>query len=1707
MKKGTLKFRGLSLFIVLTMLASMLQLSAFATWADNVWTDEYTGTWDLNNSSGHFTGVITADQLPTIETVVVTPTDGGYTEGGKSNLVAGDEVYIALKAKNFSSFAKNDAGAVQIATSLIFDKRYLTPKDTTNAKWRSNALNYLSASATSFVATGVDKNNDAIIGSYGIDRNPTQISAAFDTGETSPLSDDTSNLQKMTLVVAYEADDMMDSNELASVINEGTYLAVYPFTVNAGFPADASLGVALSRSGNVSVALQNGNGGFNKAYAGTDGLHNYLKLEDNVKLFRANYTIEFYGNYDSDTQTYSNKLADKDLTIQEDNSVSSTEGASLPAESDFTAYTPEGKFYNCLKYIDTDGNPQEFKADTVLDETLMGTNTTLKVYADYAEGHTVTFNSNYPAEVTTPAATTKPVTVSPKVGSTIPEASKPTVGKATDDPAPDFVTPDGYSFVGWFDTDAATGGNEITFGDGGTAVVRDGSTIDNVYARWAQTVTYTFDLNYTGAPAATTVTKNSGEALGTDAPADPTRTTYDFVGWDTKSNGSGTRYNAANPIANLNASEDTTLYAIWEPKADQDTFTLTFDAVGGTLKNPTSITVVQGDPITAAMMPDNPEKTAGTSGTAYTFDGWFEDASPSNTDEITAPITLTEDTTAYAHWSYDETNPDAVTITFDDQGATTAVTPTTVTIASGDAIGALPTDPKKTGNSFSGWFPNADGTGTQVEATTTFSVDTTVYAKWTPDITVVFDVNTGAGTPQNQSGKPTDNLTLPADGTVTKTDYKLIGWNTKKNGSGEYVDTTMTLNDVYTIDGADVDTSASTVTVYAQWADATITDPEPNPPTPPTPDAGGVLVKFNTNASGSADQTGIIDAKPNWKIPKYGDAIGADQMPTDPVRPKYKLKTNKWNTKPDGTGVNVDGTTPIDGATLGDAVVQTEPNKYEVTLYAQWEVDDDQIDDPKDKITVKFNKNTDGKGTDASERTETVFRGDSLGYVPELPTNSANIKASGWFEGTKNATSGMIEFGETASAFTAATAINPAGDATEMTYYSKYEMYLLVQIQEVESIYDGNVKDPKYKVWQIEKPVEGSENVNIIGENPVFGGADGLPFSDASSQFEVNYTTATNATGATLQNADTYTINSVTFKDGAELASQGATIAMINPKTYTIKPKPVAVTLDPDKQKAKKETPISLIDVDDLTIPADALVSGDTKADVLKVTYKLWTDAGDPGDGKIQSSELTDTTPNDVGRFVMEIGTNNSNYTISSVDSSVEGKTVVVYTQDEYPDAYKTDGEGVVTIKTPGTNLVFEVVPNDPSISSIVVNSVKESAVSTDPLGLKQNDYTTDQTFDNAENPAVKDYYVRITDTDADHVQFTITLTNPDTTIVTASDGATPEGAVVVTPEAGADPKQWTVTAPLTKKGKDPNVITIITKAGNADDAPSITYTFNVQQLVKPEITLNYGNSPYGEIMRDSAITDKEAAKAEFSSGYHFTSNCIPTGRLLNTSFFYDVRAWNGGDNLDEDDTALFTFTYKDFVDPGITIKDSLGESVDPEKITRSIQVETLASTDMNSAVTTQPEHSVNCKAENDTFSYAALAGSNSAIVKPGIYTMKYSFVDEATGATINSETDLDTIDGKMTRNVVIIPMMGDTTIDNQVKANDTLAINIQAVSVYGNLNPSDVASYNLMLYRVYDVTGDGQVKANDTLPVNIMAVSGYGEASNYPVYYKEFTK
>jgi len=143
------------------------------------------------------------------------------------------------------------------------------------------------------------------------------------------------------------------------------------------------------------------------------------------------------------------------------------------------------------------------------------------------------------------------------------------------------------------------------------------------------------------------------------------------------------------------------------------------------------------------------------------------------------------------------------TVTFDAQGGT--VSPTSAFVTSGSAYGTLPT-PTRTGYTFGGWWMGANGSGTQVTASTTVtaSANHVLYAKWTGNLyTVFFDAQGGtSGTASKTVTYGSAYGTLP---TPTKEDLFFGGWWTGPNGTGSIVlDTTVV-------------STASDHTLYARW--------------------------------------------------------------------------------------------------------------------------------------------------------------------------------------------------------------------------------------------------------------------------------------------------------------------------------------------------------------------------------------------------------------------------------------------------------------------------------------------------------------------------------------------------------------------------------------------------------------------------------------------------------------------------------------------------------------------------------------------------------------------------------------------------------------------------------------------------------------------------------------------------------------------------
>jgi uncharacterized protein (TIGR02145 family)/uncharacterized repeat protein (TIGR02543 family) len=177
------------------------------------------------------------------------------------------------------------------------------------------------------------------------------------------------------------------------------------------------------------------------------------------------------------------------------------------------------------------------------------TNASITLYAQWkANTYTVTYNANDGAGV--PTNQTKTHDVALTLSTVVPIRT-------------------GYVFTNW---NTSANGNGTSYASG--ASYTDNASV-TLYAQWTvNTYTVTYNANDgTGEPASQTKTHDVTLTLSTSV---PTRTGYDFVGWNTSSNGSGTSYASG---ASYTANAGVTLYAQWSKPVVSNCNGQTFNTV------------------------------------------------------------------------------------------------------------------------------------------------------------------------------------------------------------------------------------------------------------------------------------------------------------------------------------------------------------------------------------------------------------------------------------------------------------------------------------------------------------------------------------------------------------------------------------------------------------------------------------------------------------------------------------------------------------------------------------------------------------------------------------------------------------------------------------------------------------------------------------------------------------------------------------------------------------------------------------------------------------------------------------------------------------------------------------------------------------------------------------------------------------------------
>ena len=310
------------------------------------------------------------------------------------------------------------------------------------------------------------------------------------------------------------------------------------------------------------------------------------------------------------------------------------------------------------------------------------------------------------------------------------------------------------------------------------------------------TLTYDGNGQTSGSVATQTVKYGDGYKIATNG---FTKTNYEFTGWNTAKDGSGTDYTSYIGKTNTwNMTENVTLYAQWKIAG----YTLTYNPNGGEVSPKTAV-IEKGQQI--GSMP-TPTKTG------YTFDGWYTSASGGT--QLTSTSTIETNTTVYAHWT-----PITFTVTYDANSGSGTTEDSTHTYGIESKLNKNKF--YRNGYSFAGWATSASGSveysdeDDVINLAPTEGETVTLYAKWTPKtIAITYNANGGSGTTSNKATFGED-YTVLSGSAVSRDGYTFKGWSTMSSGLDNYGWTDWSGSWAY--DNGQNGVADDSLTLYAIW--------------------------------------------------------------------------------------------------------------------------------------------------------------------------------------------------------------------------------------------------------------------------------------------------------------------------------------------------------------------------------------------------------------------------------------------------------------------------------------------------------------------------------------------------------------------------------------------------------------------------------------------------------------------------------------------------------------------------------------------------------------------------------------------------------------------------------------------------------------------------------------------------------------------------
>ena len=327
-------------------------------------------------------------------------------------------------------------------------------------------------------------------------------------------------------------------------------------------------------------------------------------------------------------------------------------------------------------------------------------------------------------------------------------------------------TKKGYTFSGWYlDSSYKKRIYKVTKGSYGNKTL---------YAKWTvnkYNISYNGNGSTSGSVKKQTDLKYSKEYVLRENGFK--KTGYTFVSWNTKKDGSGTKYLAGSTVSKLSSKNGKTvnLYATWKKEGEvlaeeqeEKTYNVIYNLNGGVNSSSNKASYSSEDTVTLS---DATKR-------GYTFGGWYKESTFVN--KVTSiPSGNTDNITLYAKW-----NVINYQITYELSGGTNSNNnPNTYNIESNITL----SNATKSNNTFDGWYLDSFY-NTRITSIPTSNLSNLIlYAKWIPtnnsstSYSISYQLDGGINSNENPGEyTPNDEDIILKD--ATKSGYVFMGWYT-----------------------------------------------------------------------------------------------------------------------------------------------------------------------------------------------------------------------------------------------------------------------------------------------------------------------------------------------------------------------------------------------------------------------------------------------------------------------------------------------------------------------------------------------------------------------------------------------------------------------------------------------------------------------------------------------------------------------------------------------------------------------------------------------------------------------------------------------------------------------------------------------------------------------------------------------------------------